>query len=156
MSVSSPSAEQGRGTGWVVAQFALMAAIAGSWLLPPRPPGWLVAVGLCLAAAGAGFAGWAFRTLGRSLTPFPEPRREGTLVEAGPFALVRHPIYGGGLAFFAGLSLALGPAGLAATALLGLLWLAKSREEERRLARRFPGYEAYRRRVRRRLLPGLL
>jgi protein-S-isoprenylcysteine O-methyltransferase Ste14 len=64
MSVSSPSAEQGRGTGWVVAQFALMAAIAGSWLLPPRPPGWLVAAGLCLAAASAGFAGWAFRTLG--------------------------------------------------------------------------------------------
>ncbi len=156
MSASSPSAERrGRGTAWVVAQFVLIAAVVLAWRLPPRPAPWLVWPGGALAISGAAFAGWAFATLGRSLTPFPEPRREGTLVETGPFALVRHPVYGGALAFFAGLSLAVGPGGLAPTAALGLLWLAKSREEERRLAARFPGYDAYRSRVRRRFVPGL-
>ena len=157
MSASSASAERrGRGTAWVVAQFVLIAAVVLAWRLPPRP-----ARLARLARRGArdrrraAFAVWAFATLGRSLTPFPEPRREGTLVETGPFALVRHPVYGGGLAFFAGLSLAVGPGGLAPTAALGLLWVAKSREEERRLAARFPGYDAYRSRVRRRFVPGL-
>ena len=127
-----------------------------AWQLPPRPAAWLVWPGLVLALAGAAFSGWAFATLGRSLTPFPEPRGGATLVETGPFALVRHPIYGGGLLFFLGLSVALGPAGLVPAAALDVLWLLKSREEERRLAARFPGYEAYLRRVRRRFLPGVL
>lgn len=144
-----------RGAAWVVAQFVLIAAVVLAWQLPQRPAPWLVWPGVALAASGAAFAGWAFATLGRSLTPFPEPRRGGTLVETGPFALVRHPVYGGGLAFFAGLSLAIGPAGLVPTAALGLLWLAKSREEERRLVSRFPGYDAYRERVRHRFVPGL-
>lgn len=124
--------------------------------MPPRPAAWLVWLGLALALAGAAFAGWAFATLGRSLTPFPEPRGDAKLVETGPFALVRHPVYGGGFVFFAGLSIALGPAGLLPTAALGVVWLLKSREEERRLVARFPGYEAYLRRVRRRFVPGVL
>jgi protein-S-isoprenylcysteine O-methyltransferase Ste14 len=153
---SRPAETAGRGTAWVVGQFALIAAVVLAWQLPQRPAAWLVWLGVPLAVAGAAFAGWAFASLGRSLTPFPEPRRGAELVETGPFRLVRHPVYGGGLAFFTGLSLALGPAGLVPTAALGLLWLAKSRVEERRLAARFAGYEAYRRRVRRRFVPGLV
>ena len=44
---------------------------------------------------------------------------------------------------------------LAATALLAYIWVRKSREEERLLAKRFPAYAEYRSRVRGRFLPWL-
>jgi protein-S-isoprenylcysteine O-methyltransferase Ste14 len=138
---------------WVVAQFALIAVIVAAAWLPPATPRWLKLIGVLVAAAGAVFAAWAGRTLGRNLTPFPQPRAGGELVEHGPFRYARHPIYGGGILFFVGLALATSFAALVPTALLALLWIAKSRDEERRLAERFPAYAAYRSRVRRSLLP---
>ena len=149
---SSPS---GRGAIWVVTQFALIAVIVATAWLPPATPRWLKLVGLFVAAGGAVFAAWAGRTLGRNLTPFPQPRPDGELVEHGPFRYVRHPIYGGGILFFVGLALATSFAALVPTALLTLLWIGKSRDEERRLADRFPDYAEYRSRVRGRFLPWL-
>jgi protein-S-isoprenylcysteine O-methyltransferase Ste14 len=92
--------------------------------------------------------------MGRSLTPFPKPVAAG-LVTTGPFAVVRHPIYTGGLAFFAGYSLFSSVAALLSTIALGLLWAAKLRVEERLLVSVYAGYPAYARRVRRRLVPFL-
>ena len=86
-----------------------------------------------LAVAGIAFAVWAARSLGSSLTPFPKPLGTG-LVTSGPFAIVRHPIYTGGLAFFAGYALFASVPALVLTALLGLLWVGKMRVEERLLA----------------------
>lgn len=144
----------GRGGGWVVLQFALMAVIAAGWLLPGRPDSLVLhAVGVTLAALGLLLFAWAYRTLGRSFTPFPVPRPDGELVDTGPFRLVRHPTYGGGLLLFAGVSLSLGLLGLVGTAALAVLWWRKSELEERVLTARFPGYADYRRRVRRRFLP---
>jgi protein-S-isoprenylcysteine O-methyltransferase Ste14 len=144
----------GRGGGWVVLQFALMAVIAVGWLLPGRAGSPVVrAVGLALGLLGLALFGWAYRTLGRSFTPFPVPRADGELVESGPFRLVRHPIYGGGLLLFCGSSLALGLLGLVGTAALALVWWRKSELEERVLSQRFTGYGGYRQRVRRRFLP---
>ena len=149
-------ATAGRGSGWVVAQFALMAVIIAAGLLPP---GWpaaarnvLTAIGAVLAVAGIAFAVWAAQSLGRSLTPFPKPLGTG-LVTSGPFAIVRHPIYTGGLAFFAGYALFASVPALILTALLGLLWVGKIRVEERLLATVYDGYAAYCLRVRRRLIP---
>lgn len=137
-----------------MAQFALMAAIVGAGFLPPHPPG-LRLVGGVLAALGAVLGVWAARTMGRSLSPFPRPRADGELIDDGPFRLARHPIYGGVLVFFVGYALATSVAAVVPTAALGVLWLFKSREEERLLAQRFAGYAEYRRRVRGRFLPGL-
>ena len=105
-----------------------------------------------LAAAGILFAVWAGRTLGRSLTPFPKPVPAG-LVTTGPFALVRHPIYTGGIGFFVGYSLLTSAAALVLTACLSVLWALKLRVEERLLARVYADYPTYCRRVRRRLVP---
>jgi protein-S-isoprenylcysteine O-methyltransferase Ste14 len=128
--------------------------VAAAWL-PPATPRWLKLVGVLVAAAGVLFAVWAGRALGSSLTPFPQPRADGKLVEHGPFRYARHPIYGGGILFFTGLSLATSFAALVPTAVLALLWIGKSRNEERRLAERFAAYAAYRNSVRGRFLPRL-
>ncbi len=94
--------------------------------------------------------------LGRSLTMLPKPRVDGELVETGLYRLVRHPIYGAGLLAFAGYSLATTSwPSLALTGVLALLWEGKSRREEAWLAERYPGYEAYRRKTRRKFLPGI-
>ena len=142
--------------GWVVVQFVLMAAILGAGRLPPYWPDGahvvLTAVGAVLALAGIAFAVWAARSLGSSLTPFPKPLGTG-LVTSGPFAIVRHPIYTGGLAFFSGYALFASVPALVLTALLGLLWVGKLRVEERLLAAAYEGYEAYCLRVRHRLIP---
>jgi protein-S-isoprenylcysteine O-methyltransferase Ste14 len=146
----------GRGSGWVVAQFALMAAIVASGVLPP---GWpesagraRVALGILLIAAGTGFAYAAGRKLGRSLTPFPRPNDAG-LVTDGPFAVVRHPIYLGGLGVFFGYALLTGATALALTLVLLGLWAGKVKVEESLLEQAYDDYGAYRQRVRRRLLP---
>jgi protein-S-isoprenylcysteine O-methyltransferase Ste14 len=155
--VALSPASGSRGGGWVVLQFALMALIAAGWLLPGRPDSALLrALGIALAALGLLLVAWAYRTLGRSFTPFPVPRADAQLVDSGPFRLVRHPTYGGGLLLFAGSSLALGLLGLLGTAALAVLWWRKSELEEQVLTARFPGYADYRRRVRRRFLPWLV
>ena len=93
-----------------------------------------------LALAGVAFAVWAGRTLGRSLTPFPRPVGAG-LVTRGPFAIVRHPIYTGGLAFFVGYSAVREPSGArrhrACSPSSGPV---KIRVEERLLAAAYDGY----------------
>jgi protein-S-isoprenylcysteine O-methyltransferase Ste14 len=144
-----------KGAGWVVAQFAAMALVllvAGS---PPQWPTWISLSGLIFVAAGAAWFALGLRALGQSLTVFPRPRTQGVLVEHGVYRFARHPMYGGGLLIFAGIGLASSVWSLLATALLALVWIGKSREEERLLAERFPAYAEYRRRVRGRFLPWL-
>jgi protein-S-isoprenylcysteine O-methyltransferase Ste14 len=146
----------GRGTGWVVAQFALMAAIMAAGFVPPDWPEEshhaLSVVGAVLAVAGGAFAVWASRTLGRSFSPFPKPVEAG-LVMSGPFAVVRHPVYTGGLALFTGYSLFASVPALALTVVLAALWARKLRVEERLLVNAYTEYPAYRERVRWRLIP---
>ena len=139
---------------WVVAQFIAMAGVVLSWRYTPHSH--VTALhwaGLAVALTGVAMMVWARRTLGRSFSMFPRPKPAGRLVTDGPFALVRHPIYGGAILFFAGCSIAFSPWGLAATLALALLWAGKARVEERRLSERFPAYADYRRRVRKRLVP---
>ena len=146
----------GRGTGWVVSQFVLMAAIVAAGLVPPDWPTdahrALSVAGAVLAVAGCVFAVWAGRSLGRSLTPFPRPVAAG-LVTTGPFAVVRHPIYLGGLGLFGGYALLTSIPALALTGALLALWAGKVRVEERLLADVYDEYPAYCERVRRRMLP---
>ena len=134
---------QERGELWVVAQFLLFLAIAGSWFFGPG----VTRLGFLVAVLGVALAVWAGRTMGRSLSPFPRPPRDAELVDRGPYRFVRHPIYVGGTLFFAGLSLVLSVYGLALTVVLAAFWLAKARLEERHLIERFPEYADYRRRT---------
>jgi protein-S-isoprenylcysteine O-methyltransferase Ste14 len=103
--------------------------------------GWVV------AALGVALAVWAGVTMGGSLSPFPRPPRDAELVTGGPFRFLSHPIYVGGVLFFAGLSLVFSVYGLVLTAALAIFWIAKARLEERHLTARFPEYGEYRRRT---------
>lgn len=76
------------------------------------------------------------------------------VVSTGPYALVRHPMYASALFYLAGTPLALGAyQGLAVMGGIvpSLIW--RLLDEERFLARNLPGYAAYLRRVRYRLIP---
>lgn len=83
--------------------------------------------------------------------------REGQrVISSGPYALVRHPMYAGALPLFAGMPLALGSWwGLAGMIPIVAGLAARLLDEEKHLVRDLPGYDAYRRKVRYRLVPGL-
>jgi protein-S-isoprenylcysteine O-methyltransferase Ste14 len=133
----------GRGGGWVVTQLVLFLLIGASWFVGPG----VTRLGFVVAALGLGLGVWAAWTMGPSLSAFPKPPRDAELVDRGPYRYLRHPIYVGGILFFAGLSLVLSVWGLALTAGLAGFWIAKARLEERHLVARFPEYAAYRRRT---------
>jgi protein-S-isoprenylcysteine O-methyltransferase Ste14 len=109
--------------------------------------------GCVLILSGTGLFLAAILRLGPALTPLPYPKADAPLVQSGPFALVRHPIYSGGLAVSAGIALATdGWLTWLYVAALFLLLDVKSRREETWLVGKFPDYRAYRRRVRK-LIP---
>ena len=95
----------------------------------------------------------AGRALGSGFTPFPKPAEGGELVEDGPYAFVRHPVYSGGLLVAVGISLALSPWAFVATFILAVVWALKANVEERFLRERYPAYADYCSRTRRRLVP---
>ena len=76
------------------------------------------------------------------------------VVSDGPYAIVRHPMYGGALLLIVGTPLLLGSWwSLAATPAIVLLLAARAVLEERTLARELEGYRDYAGRVRYRLVP---
>jgi protein-S-isoprenylcysteine O-methyltransferase Ste14 len=78
------------------------------------------------------------------------------VVDTGPYAWVRHPMYSAAIVMLAGIPLALDSVwGLLVVPLGVAVLAARLLAEERTLDRRLPGYLEYRRRVRWRLLPGL-
>jgi protein-S-isoprenylcysteine O-methyltransferase Ste14 len=148
---SSPSTD--RGGRWVAAQFALMVLIVLAGFLPP---GWpdgvaplLAALGAVLAVLGGIVVVWAWQALGQrnAASPFPVPREGGRLVEGGPYAFVRHPIYAAGTLFFIGFALATSPTAFVPLIALAILWRNKVLLEEDHLQRRYHEYGEYRERV---------
>jgi len=131
-----------------------MAAIVGAVIAwPDRDSTWRSALGALSFLAGALVVILATRALGSSMTPYPRPVRTGHLVDDGPYAFVRHPVYSGGILVFAGIPLALSPWALVGTGILALVWALKARVEEHLLSPAYPAYAEYSARVRYRLIP---
>ena len=76
------------------------------------------------------------------------------VIDTGPYAHVRHPMYAGALVLLAGIPLALGSLwGLPVLVPFTVVIAARLLDEEAFLSRQLPGYEAYRRKTRYRLVP---
>jgi protein-S-isoprenylcysteine O-methyltransferase Ste14 len=76
------------------------------------------------------------------------------VISTGPYALVRHPMYGGALVMLVGIPISLGSwwGLLVIVAMLPvLMW--RLFDEEKFLARQLPGYVDYQKQVRHRLIP---
>ena len=81
---------------------------------------------------------------------YPDQR----VVSSGLYALVRHPMYMGGIVFFVGAALSLGSWwGLLAFLLMMPAFIWRIFEEERLLSKNLPGYAEYKNKVMHRLVP---
>jgi len=130
---------------WV--PYVVVALRPGPELAVPRALAW---VALALSALGVAFSLWAIATLGRHYDLVLEVHEDHELIRAGPYALVRHPVYTGLALHFAGLCLATGNAlMIAGTLLLSVpAFYLRARAEETLLRERFGAeYEKYAREV---------
>ncbi|HUI98632.1 MAG TPA: isoprenylcysteine carboxylmethyltransferase family protein [Usitatibacter sp.] len=114
----------------------------------PRAP-WQFWVGAVLTAAGLLFTVWARSGLAANWSGIVTLKQGHELVDTGPYALVRHPIYTGLLAAFVGSAIARGDwRGILAVVIAWAALWRKLRLEERWMTERFgERYHAYRERV---------
>jgi protein-S-isoprenylcysteine O-methyltransferase Ste14 len=122
------------------------------WSSVPAP---LVLLGDLLFVAGFAFIDRVYRA--NSYTSATIEIAEGQrVIDTGPYAIVRHPMYASALVYLTGTSLALGSYwGLLAVLLILPSLVLRLVDEERMLAAELPGYREYTTRVRSRLIPGV-
>ena len=101
-------------------------------------------LGITLSLAGSVLTLVSIIYLREHLSPFPSPRKCASLIMAGPFAVVRHPIYTGILLMMLGFFLyrSFVSRAIINVVTLGFFWL-KSNYEEHRLQKVFPAYHKY-------------
>ncbi len=146
--------------GWVayrlVALFLIVGLVAGARLLhiSAHSDLWHTTTALgvltdALVAAGLAFTVWARVALGRNWSAEVTFKQDHELIESGPYALARHPIYTGLIIMALGTAINYGRAFgfVVFVALCGGLWW-KAREEERVMSSHFPeAYAHYKARV---------
>jgi len=125
--------------------------------LLPSPPRVVRFAGLLLFAGGWWVAHLALRENAFALTVVRhQEERDHRVVDTGPYAVVRHPMYTGILVVMLGLGLWLGSlAGALAAVVPSAILALRILVEERVLHEAMPAYSVYAQRVRARLLPGL-
>jgi protein-S-isoprenylcysteine O-methyltransferase Ste14 len=118
-------------------------------------PPWLVLLANLVVLAGYGLF---FRVMrkNRFLSRVVEVDQKQTVIDTGPYAVVRHPMYAGILPLYLFSPLALGSfSGLIPAVFLLPVIIARIFNEEKVLGRELPGYPDYAQRVRYRLIPGI-
>jgi protein-S-isoprenylcysteine O-methyltransferase Ste14 len=113
-------------------------------------------LGVVVMALGLAFAIWARATIGRNWSGTVTMKESHELVQTGPYALMRHPIYTGILLMVLGTAIAIGQwRALLAVLLVLISFRIKLQLEEKYMVELFgPAYVAYRQRVAM-LIPGL-
>lgn len=127
----------------IVVPYVIIAVRPGPELPLPDAARWL---GLALVVGGMAFSLWAARTLGRHFDLEVEIHEGHEVVDRGPFAIVRHPVYLGLGLHMVGACLATGNGPL----ILGTLFVTfpalylRASVEERLLRERLgPAYDGY-------------
>ncbi len=120
-------------------------------------PAWVVALGYALFAFGYGVSIWVY-----TVNKFAEPSvriqsdRGHRVIDTGPYAIVRHPLYVAAVLLLAGIPLALGSYWALIPAAVGTVGLiVRTLLEDRTLQRELEGYKEYASRIRYRLIPGV-
>jgi protein-S-isoprenylcysteine O-methyltransferase Ste14 len=158
--VKTPWWKGTHGEWFVVAQIALIVLVFfgprtyPGWPTWTSPFTWLGSIGGgIILLSGILLLAIAIFRLGSNLTPVPYPKDEGTLIETGPYRLVRHPMYCGGILIAFGWSLLVhGWLTLGYAIIMLVFFDFKSRWEEEWLKAKFSGYGEYQKRVRK-LIP---
>lgn len=147
----------GKSNGWVLAQIVLFVLI----LFPPLKlslnfsPG-VRQMGFVLMVLGGILAVYSALSLKKNFRPSPQPRAGGYLVTSGLYGIIRHPTYA--FVILAGLGLSIWTDDIIRIMLvvcLSILFDAKTRLEERWLEEMYPEYAEYKKRVKRKFIPGL-
>ena len=138
--------------GWHI----LMALDAMRYRLS-QVPAWAQCIGalLILLSMVATFLTFRANSFAASVVKIQGARGQ-TVVTAGPYRYVRHPMYAGAILMFVGIPLLLGSVcGLALAPLWVVLLALRIPMEERMLREKLDGYGDYATRVRYRLIPGI-
>lgn len=111
-----------------------------------------------LVVAGLLLAIWARTIIGRNWSAMVVLKQDHELVDRGPYAVVRHPIYSGIALMLAGSAVASAQLFWVFVFVAAMIGFAfKARAEERLLTTHFPqAYPAYKRRVRGAIVPFVL
>jgi protein-S-isoprenylcysteine O-methyltransferase Ste14 len=106
-------------------------------------------MGVALTVAGIAFAVWARVFIGRNWSGTVTVKEQHELIQSGPYAIVRHPIYSGFLLAYLGTAIIEGQVrGLAGFALVLWGWGIKLRLEETFMTAQFGNaYSDYKKRV---------
>jgi protein-S-isoprenylcysteine O-methyltransferase Ste14 len=163
----APPIQRGQPAADRVALLAFITAFAGAMRFIPYdvfvlhllpPPGSVVAaLGGALVLVGWAVVTWAMHANAFAIPVVrsQEDRRQH-VIDAGPYAVVRHPMYAGIALVMLGMPLWLGSTAGAVVALVPIAILAvRIGIEERFLRAALAGYDAYAARVRARLVPGV-
>jgi protein-S-isoprenylcysteine O-methyltransferase Ste14 len=120
-------------------------------------PHWLIALGYIPLAMGFVLSTWVY-----AVNKFAEPSvrvqsdRGQTVIDTGPYAIVRHPLYAVSFFLVIGIPLALGSLWALIPVAIGfLVILVRTVLEDRMLLNELPGYKEYATRVPYRLIPGI-
>jgi protein-S-isoprenylcysteine O-methyltransferase Ste14 len=116
---------------------------------------WIMGAGVAVEAAGLYLAIWSRRHLGRNWSGEITIKVDHQLIRSGPYRMLRHPIYTGLLAMYAGMALVIGTwLALLGFAIASFAYWRKIRMEEVKLSAAFADYQTYRQETWA-LLPGL-
>lgn len=131
----------------------LLAASGAAYGLPlllyrlplARMPSASAAAGLFMQACGFALRVWSMNTLGSFYSRTLRTIEDQTVVDIGPYRLIRHPGYAGALLVWTGLALTSrsAPAAVLVTALMGRVYRRRIIAEELLLQRNLPDYGAY-------------
>jgi protein-S-isoprenylcysteine O-methyltransferase Ste14 len=119
------------------------------------PPVWVVLLAAGLVLVGYAMVFWVFKENSYA-SRVVEVTQGQQVIDSGPYALVRHPMYIGSILLYVSSPLALGSywATIPALPIIPIL-VVRLLDEEKLLVKDLPGYAEYRQKVKYRLLPGI-
>jgi protein-S-isoprenylcysteine O-methyltransferase Ste14 len=138
-----------------IAWWALIVGSVGVYAVWPFTQTAVTGIGVILMIAGSALRIWSVSTLGPYFSGHIETWAGQTVLQAGPYRVIRHPGYAGNILQAVGLPLVVNAYGaLPWTVVVVGLFVGRMLWEEDWLTKNLQGYREYRK-VTKRLLPGI-